>query len=54
MTYFMNITFQQTILFSTKVVTMFTKDSPGGKLRRKIKMRAQLKIQRCDVITLRN
>ena len=33
---------------------MFTKDLQGGNLRRKMKMRAQLKIRRCNVITLRN
>ena len=39
---------------STNSDTMFTKDLPGGYLRRKMKMRAQLKILRCNVITLRN
>ena len=33
---------------------MFARDLPGGNLRRKTKMTAQLKIRRCNVITLRN
>ena len=35
-------------------IKMFTRDLAGGNLRRKMKMRVQLKIRRCNVITLRN
>ena len=40
--------------FFNEIGDVFTKDLPGGNLRSKMKMRALLKIRRCNVITFRN